>query len=73
METARRHNVKVVLAVLNTEACGLKEIRVTRAQEISGAIREAMAATGSVLIDVPHRFERNAPCECFQPLAKLLK
>jgi acetolactate synthase I/II/III large subunit len=84
LETARRHGVKIVLAVLNNgilgyqkhaedallgrhtsvcdftpvdhaaiaEACGLKGIRVTRAQEISGAIREAMAATGSVLIDV---------------------
>lgn len=84
LETARRHNVKVVLAVLNNgilgyqkhaedallgrhtsvcdftpvdhaaiaEACGLKGIRVTRAQEISGAIREAIAAEGSVLIDV---------------------
>ena len=84
LETARRHGVKVVVAVMNNailgyqkhaetaylgrytnvcdfmpvdhaaiaQACGLKGIRVERADEIAPAIREAMAAEYSVLIDV---------------------
>ncbi len=34
------------------EACGVKGIRLERAHDIAGAIREAMAHNGSVLIDV---------------------
>jgi acetolactate synthase-1/2/3 large subunit len=34
------------------EACGVKGIRIERAQEIAPAIQQAMAAEGSVLLDV---------------------
>jgi acetolactate synthase I/II/III large subunit len=34
------------------EACGVKGVRVERAQDIAGAIREALAAEGSVLLDI---------------------
>ena len=82
LETARRHSVKVVVAVMNNavlgyqkhaedaglgrhtnvcdfmpvdhaavaEACGVKGIRLTRAQDIAGSIRDAMTADGPVLI-----------------------
>ena len=84
LETARRHSVKVVVAVMNNavlgyqkhaedaglgrhtnvcdfmpvdhaavaEACGVKGIRLTRAQDIAGSIRDAMTADGPVLIDI---------------------
>ena len=84
LETARRHGIKVVVAVMNNavlgyqkhaedaflgrhtnvcdfmpvdhaaiaEACGVKGIRLARAEDIAATIREAMAADGSVLIDV---------------------
>ena len=84
LETARRHDIKVVVAVMNNsvlgyqkhaedaglgrhtnvcdfvavdhaaiaEACGVKGIRIERAQDISPAIQHAMAAEGSVLLDV---------------------
>ncbi len=84
LETARRHRIKVVVAVMNNavlgyqkhaedavlgrhtnvcdftavdhaaiaEACGVKGIRVERAQDIAAAIKEALAADTSVLIDV---------------------
>ena len=84
METARRHGIKVVIAVMNNavlgyqkhaedallgrhtsvcdfepvdhaaiaRACGIKGIRIDRAQDIASAIKEAMAADESVLIDV---------------------
>ena len=84
LETARRHGIRVVVAVMNNavlgyqkhaedallgrhtnacdflpvdhaaiaEACGVKGIRVARAEHIAGAIREAMAADTAVLIDV---------------------
>ncbi len=34
------------------EACGVKGLRVERAQNIAGAIQEALAAEGSVLLDI---------------------
>ena len=34
------------------EACGVKGIRLARAEDIAATIREAMAADASVLIDV---------------------
>ena len=84
LETARRHGIKLVVAVMNNgvlgyqkhaedaglgrhtnvcdftsvdhaaiaEACGVKGIRLERAQDIAAAIKEALAADGSVLIDV---------------------
>ena len=84
LETARRHGIRVVVAVFNNgilgyqkhaedallgrhtnvcdfgsvdhaaiaEACGVKGLRVDRAQDIAGAITKAMAADTSVLIDV---------------------
>ena len=84
LETARRHGIKVVVAVRTNavlgyqkhaedaflgrhtnvcdfmpvdhaaiaEACGVKGIRLARAEDIAATIREAMAADGSVLIDV---------------------
>jgi acetolactate synthase-1/2/3 large subunit len=84
LETARRHGVKVVVAVMNNavlgyqkhaedaglgrhtnvcdfapvdhaaiaEACGVQGIRVERAEDIAAAIATAMAAPGSVVIDV---------------------
>ena len=84
METARRHGIKVVIAVMNNavlgyqkhaedafmgrhtnvcdfepvdhaaiaRACGLKGIRLERAQDIASAIKEAMASNESVLLDV---------------------
>lgn len=84
METAKRHGIKVVVAVMNNavlgyqkhaedafmgrhtsvcdfepvdhaaiaRACGLKGIRLDRAADIASAIREAMAADESVLLDV---------------------
>jgi acetolactate synthase-1/2/3 large subunit len=84
LETARRHGIKVVVAVMNNAvlgyqkhaedaglgrhtnvcdftpvdhaaiaiACGLRGIRVERAQDIAASIEDALAADGSVLIDV---------------------
>ena len=84
LETARRHGVKVAVAVMNNAvlgyqkhaedaglgrhtnvcdfmpvdhaaiacACGVQGIRIERAQDIAGAIKQAMAADASVLIDV---------------------
>ena len=84
METARRHGIKVVIAVMNNavlgyqkhaedallgrhtnvcdfepvdhaaiaRACGIKGIRLDRAQDIASAIKEAIAAEESVLLDV---------------------
>ncbi|MGH8254695.1 MAG: acetolactate synthase catalytic subunit [Steroidobacteraceae bacterium] len=84
LETARRHGVNVVVAVMNNavlgyqkhaedallgrhtavcdfrpvdhaaiaKACGVKGIRVERAQDTAGAIREALAADAPVLLDV---------------------
>ena len=84
LETARRHNIRVVVAVMNNavlgyqkhaedallgrhtnvcdflpvdhaaiaEACGVMGIRVERAEDVAAAIKEAMAADTSVLIDV---------------------
>ena len=84
LETARRHGIKVVVAVMNNAvlgyqkhaedaflgrhtnvcdfapvdhaaiaaACGIKGIRVERAQDIAAAIEEAMAAATTVLIDL---------------------
>lgn len=84
LETARRHGIKVVVAVMNNgvlgyqkhaedaglgrhtnvcdftavdhaaiaEACGLKGIRVACAQDIEAAIKRALAAETTVLIDV---------------------
>jgi acetolactate synthase I/II/III large subunit len=84
LETAHRHGIQVVVAVMNNgvlgyqrhaedallgrhsnvcdfkpvnhaaiaQACGLKGIRVERPQDIAAAIREAMAADTSVLLDV---------------------
>ena len=84
LETARRHGIKVVVAVMNNgvlgyqkhaedaflgrhtnvcdfapvdhaaiaEACGLKGIRVERAQDIAAAIRDALLSEATVLIDV---------------------
>ena len=84
LETARRHGIKVVVAVLNNgvlgyqkhaedallrrhtnvcdfapvdhaaiaEACGIKGIRVERAQDVATAISAALAAESAVLIDV---------------------
>ncbi len=84
LETARRHGIKVVVAVMNNavlgyqkhaedaglgrhtnvcdfcpvdhaaiaEACGVKGIRVARAQEIAPAIAQALCAETTVLLDV---------------------
>ena len=84
LETARRHEIKVVVAVMNNgvlgyqkhaedaglgrhtnacdfepvdhaaiaEACGIKGIRLERAEDIAAAIKEALAANSSVLIDI---------------------
>ncbi len=84
LETARRHDIRVVVAVMNNavlgyqkhaedallgrhtnvcdflpvdhaaiaEACGVKGIRVERAADIAGAIKEAMTADAPMLIDV---------------------
>ena len=84
LETARRHSIKIVVAVMNNgvlgyqkhaedaflgrhtnacdftpvdhaaiaEACGLKGIRVERAQDIAAAIHDALASEETVLIDV---------------------
>ena len=84
METAKRHGIKVVVAVMNNavlgyqkhaedaflgrhtnvcdfepvdhaaiaRACGLKGIRLDHAHDIASAIREAMAADETVLLDV---------------------
>ena len=84
LETARRHEIKVVVAVMNNgvlgyqkhaedaglgqhtnvcdfcpvdhaaiaKACGVKGIRLERAQDIAKAIQEALAIDGAVLIDV---------------------
>ena len=84
LETAKRHGVKVVVAVMNNailgyqlhaedaglgrhtnvcdfapvdhaaiaKACGVKGIRVERADDIAAAIAEALATDGPVLIDV---------------------
>jgi acetolactate synthase I/II/III large subunit len=84
LETARRHGIRVVVAVMNNavlgyqkhaedaalgrhtnvcdfnpvdhaaiaEACGIKGIRLTRAEDIAAAIRQAMATEDCVLIDV---------------------
>ena len=84
LETARRHGIKVVVAVMNNavlgyqkhaedaglgrhtnvcdfapvdhaaiaEACGVRGIRLERADDIAAVIRSAMATDGPVLIDV---------------------
>jgi acetolactate synthase-1/2/3 large subunit len=84
LETAHRHGIQVVIAVMNNgvlgyqrhaenallgrhsnvcdftpvnhaaiaQACGLTGIRIERPQDIAAAIREAMAADTSVLLDV---------------------
>ena len=84
LETARRHGIKVVVAVMNNgvlgyqkhaedaglgrhtnvcdftsvdhaaiaEACGVKGIRVERTQDIAPAIKTALSADTSVLLDV---------------------
>ncbi len=84
LETAKRHGVKVVVAVMNNavlgyqkhaedaglgrhtnvcdfcpvdhaaiaEACGIKGIRLDRAQDIAAVIQAALAADDSVLIDI---------------------
>jgi acetolactate synthase-1/2/3 large subunit len=84
LETAHRHGIQVVVAVMNNgvlgyqrhaedallgrhtnvcdfrpvdhaaiaQACGLRGIRIERPQDIAAAIREAMAADTSVLLDV---------------------
>lgn len=84
LETAKRHGIKVVVAVMNNlilgyqkhaenasfgrysnvcefgpvdhaaiaEACGVKGIRVTSADQVSDAISDALSAEGSVVIDV---------------------
>ena len=84
LETARRHGIKVVVAVMNNgvlgyqkhaedasfkrhtnacdfepvdhaaiaRACGLKGIRLERAADIAAVIGEALAADGTVVIDV---------------------
>ena len=84
LETARRHGIRVVVAVMNNgilgyqkhaedaglgrhtdvcdfvavdhaaiaRACGVKGIRLERAQDIAAAIAEALATDGPVLIDV---------------------
>ena len=92
LETARRHGVKVVIAVMNNavlgyqkhaedaglgrhtnvcdftpvdhaaiaEACGIRGIRIERAQDIRGAIAEALTADATVLLDVLADPERHA-------------
>ena len=84
LETARRHGIRVVVAVMNNgvlgyqkhaetaglgrytnvcdfvsvdhaaiaEACGVRGIRVEHAHKIAGAIQEALASEGPVLLDV---------------------
>ena len=84
LETACRHGIKVVVAVMNNgvlgyqkhaedaglgrhtsvcdfdpvdhaaiaEACGVRGIRLERAQDIAATIKEALAADASVLIDI---------------------
>ncbi len=84
LETARRHGIRVVVAVMNNailgyqkhaedaglgrhtnvcdfadvdhaaiaRACGVKGLRLERAQDIAGVIAEALATDGPVLIDV---------------------
>ncbi len=84
LETARRHGVRVVVAVMNNailgyqkhaenaglgrytnvcdfcpvdhaaiaEACGVKGIRLARAEDTAAAIRDALAHDGPVVIDV---------------------
>ena len=84
LETARRHGIKVVVAVMNNavlgyqkhaedaglgrhtgvcdfapvdhaaiaQACGILGIRVERAEDIAAAITTALAAPGSVVIDI---------------------
>ena len=84
LETARRHGIKLVVAVMNNavlgyqlhaedaglgrhtnvcdfapvdhaaiaQACGVKGIRVARAEDIASAIAEALATDGPVLLDV---------------------
>ena len=84
LETACRHGIKVVVAVMNNgvlgyqkhaedaglgrhtnvcdfdpvdhaaiaEACGIKGIRLERAENIAATIKEALAANSSVLIDI---------------------
>ena len=84
LETARRHKIKVAVAIMNNavlgyqkhaedaglgrhtnvcdftlvdhaaiaEACGVRGIRLERAQDIAAAIQQALAADAPVLIDV---------------------
>ncbi len=100
LETARRHGIKVVVAVMNNAilgyqkhaenaglgrytnvcdfcpvdhaaiaaACGIKGVRLERAQDISEAIRAALAAESSVLIDVTADPNAMPPVAAFSTL-----
>ncbi len=102
LETARRHGVKLVVAVMNNavlgyqkhaedaflgrhtnvcdfnpvdhaaiaRACGLKGIRLERAEDIAGAIKEAMAAEACVLIDVLADPDAMPPVAAFAKLPR---
>ena len=101
LETARRHGVKLVVAVMNNailgyqlhaedaglgrhtnvcdftavdhaavaRACGVKGIRVERAEDIAAAIAEALATEGPVLIDVIADPNAMPPVTVFTKLA----
>lgn len=101
LETAKRHGIKLVIAVMNNavlgyqkhaedaglgrhtnvcefspvdhaaiaEACGVKGIRVERAQDIATAIETALNAEGPVLIDVIADPDAMPPVTVFTRLA----
>jgi acetolactate synthase I/II/III large subunit len=101
LETARRHGLRVVVAVMNNavlgyqrhaedaglgrhtnvcdlmpvdhaaiaEACGVRGIRVERAQDIAPAIKRALAADASVVIDVLADPNATPPVTAFASLA----
>ncbi len=100
LETARRHGVRVVVAVMNNailgyqkhaenaglgrytnvcefapvdhaaiaEACGVKGIRLERAESTADAIREALAHDGPVVIDVLADPDAMPPVPAFSTL-----
>ena len=101
LETARRHGIKLVVAVMNNavlgyqlhaedaglgrhtnvcdfapvdhaaiaEACGVKGIRIERAEDIAAAIAEALATDGPVLLDVIADPNALPPVTAFTQLA----
>lgn len=101
LETARRHGIKLVIAVMNNgvlgyqkhaedahlgrhsdvceftpvdhaaiaAACGIQGVRIHRAQDIAAAIRDALAAPSSVLLDVLVDPDAMPPVAAFSKLA----